>query len=211
VTPAAAAAKRVIDLVGALLLLTVTGPIIALAALAIRLSERGPVIYRAVRVGRDGFPFVMLKFRTMIVDAENHGGPSTPADDPRVTGVGRFLRHWKIDELPQLVNVLRGDMSLVGPRPQVASDVARYGIEERRLLTVRPGITDWASLRFRNEAELLAGHADPDEAYDLLIRNEKIRLGLAYVDDGTLRHYFRILWATLRAMSGTKEVVPEDL
>jgi lipopolysaccharide/colanic/teichoic acid biosynthesis glycosyltransferase len=142
----------------------------------------------------------MLKFRSMVTDAGSLGGASTAADDPRLTRVGKLLRRWKIDELPQFVNVLRGEMSLVGPRPQVADDVARYSTDERRLLSVRPGITDWSSVLFRNEGEILAGHADPDLAYDELIRPRKIALGLRYVERRSLRTDVRILWLTVRVV-----------
>ena len=146
--------------------------------------------------------FKMRKFRTMVVDADRIGGSSTPADDPRLTTIGKALRRWKIDEMPQLINVLLGEMSLVGPRPQVASDVARYTEDERRLLSVRPGVTDWASIEFRNEAEILRGHPDADNAYDELIRPEKIRLGLAYVDQRSLWVDLQILYLTAKAVLG---------
>jgi lipopolysaccharide/colanic/teichoic acid biosynthesis glycosyltransferase len=138
----------------------------------------------------------MYKFRTMVTNADKIGGPSTADTDPRLTKTGRFLRRYKLDELPQLVNVLKGDMSFVGPRPQVTDEVAGYTPEEREILSVRPGITDWASLRFHNEGEILAGHADPDAAYAELIRPEKMRLGLEYVRRGTFRDDLDILVKT---------------
>jgi lipopolysaccharide/colanic/teichoic acid biosynthesis glycosyltransferase len=138
----------------------------------------------------------MYKFRTMVTNADKIGGPSTADTDPRLTKTGRFLRRYKLDELPQLVNVLKGDMSFVGPRPQVTDEVAGYTPEEREILSVRPGITDWASLRFHNEGEILAGHADPDAAYAELIRPEKMRLGLEYVRRGTFRDDLNILVKT---------------
>lgn len=200
--------KRVIDVAVAAALLVASSPVLAAAAVAIWLHDRGSVLYRAVRVGKDGVPFVMFKFRTMVVDAERLGGDSTAADDPRLTPIGIRLRRWKLDELPQFLNVLRGDMSLVGPRPQVAADVAKYTDDERRLLTVLPGITDWSSIRFRNEAEILAGHPDPDFAYDTLIRDDKIRLGLLYVDSRSLRVDLRILCDTVVAVFGGDPTVP---
>jgi lipopolysaccharide/colanic/teichoic acid biosynthesis glycosyltransferase len=138
----------------------------------------------------------MYKFRSMVPNAERVGGPNTPDDDPRLTRTGRFLRRYKLDELPQLINVLKGDMSFVGPRPQVPDEVAGYTPEERELLAVRPGITDWASLRFSNEGQILAGHDDPDRAYAELIRPEKMRLGLDYVHNGTFRDDIAILVKT---------------
>jgi lipopolysaccharide/colanic/teichoic acid biosynthesis glycosyltransferase len=143
----------------------------------------------------------MLKFRTMVVDAARRGGDSTAADDPRLTRTGRWLRRWKLDELPNLVNVLRGEMTLVGPRPQVEWDVARYTARERHLLDVRPGITDWASIAFRNEGDIIAGD-DPDRAYDELVRPRKIELGLAYVEHRGFGTDLRILLLTALAVVG---------
>ncbi|MCA1563426.1 MAG: sugar transferase, partial [Acidobacteria bacterium] len=143
-----------------------------------------------------------LKFRTMVADAEWVGGSSTPEDDPRITRVGALLRRYKLDELPQLVNVLRGEMSLVGPRPQVLEEVARYTPEERRLLEVQPGITDYASIRFRDEGAILKGQGDPHEAYVRLIRPEKMRLGLEYVRTHSFRTDLIIIGRTLAALLG---------
>jgi lipopolysaccharide/colanic/teichoic acid biosynthesis glycosyltransferase len=196
-------AKRATDVVVAGAALTVAAPLAAAVAWRIRREDGGPVLYRGIRVGRGGTPYGMLKFRTMVVGADRLGGDSTPADDPRLTRTGRWLRRWKLDELPQLVNVLRGEMSLVGPRPQVPRDVARYTADERRLLDVRPGVTDWASLVFRHEGDILADRGgDPDLAYDELIRPRKIELGLAYVERRGLRTDLRILWLTGLAVLG---------
>lgn len=192
--------KRILDVTLAAGILGVTLPLCLGAAAWIRLEGGGPVLYRGLRVGRHGRPFKMLKFRSMVANASSIGGPSTADGDPRVTRAGRFLRRWKIDELPQVVNVLRGDMSLVGPRPQVAEDVARYTAAERELLRVQPGITDWASIRFRNEGMILAGHLDPDLAYDQLVRPHKLALGLRYAADPSLAADLQILWWTARAL-----------
>jgi lipopolysaccharide/colanic/teichoic acid biosynthesis glycosyltransferase len=161
-----------------------------------------PVLYRGRRAGLGSLPFTMYKFRTMVRDAERRGGTSSAADDARITPVGRLLRAWKLDELPQLLNVLKGDMSLVGPRPQVLDEVAAYTEEERGVLSVKPGITDYASIRFRNEGEILQGHADPDEAYRVLIRGEKMRLGLMYARQASLWVDMRILVDTVFALVG---------
>jgi lipopolysaccharide/colanic/teichoic acid biosynthesis glycosyltransferase len=142
----------------------------------------------------------MVKFRTMVANADRLGGSSTSDDDPRITGIGKKLRRLKLDELPQLINVLKGEMSLVGPRPEVPQEVARYTEEERELLSVRPGITDWASVRFRGEGAILKGSANPHETYLRLIRPEKMRLGLEYVRDRSLETDMRILAATLKAL-----------
>ena len=162
----------------------------------IRREGDGPILYKGTRVGLHGHPFNMYKFRTMVVNADQIGGPNTPDDDARLTRVGRILRRYKLDELPQLFNVLLGDMSVVGPRPQVPQEVEGYSPEERELLLVRPGITDWASIRFHNEGTILRGQPDPDRAYAELIRPEKMRLGLEYVRRGTLLDDVRILVTT---------------
>lgn len=202
------AAKRTLDVAIAALVLVVGAPLWLAIAVAIRTGSAGPVIYRGTRVGRRGVPFQMWKFRTMVADADRSGVWSTAADDRRITRVGRVLRAYKLDEIPQLVNVLRGEMSIVGPRPQVPADVAKYTAEERELLSVRPGITDRASLRFRNEAEILSGHADPDAAYDRLIRPEKSRLALEYVRSRSLRTDLRIIRDTIRVALGLPGAPP---
>ncbi|MGK2962842.1 MAG: sugar transferase [Gemmatimonadaceae bacterium] len=175
------AAKRSFDAAGALLALILLSPVIAGIAVAVKVTSTGPVLYRGRRVGMNGTSLNMLKFRTMVIHADQIGGSSTPADDPRVTRVGKLLRRYKLDELPQLWNVLRGDMSFVGPRPQVQWAVDLYSPEERAILAVRPGITDPASLRFSNEAEILKGSKDPDKDYIEKIHPEKMRLSLDYV------------------------------
>jgi lipopolysaccharide/colanic/teichoic acid biosynthesis glycosyltransferase len=194
--------KRVLDFAVALLGLVLLSPLLLAIAIWVKLSSPGPVFYAGARVGRRGVIFRMLKFRTMIVNADKLGASSTSADDARMTAAGRFLRRFKLDELPQLINVLRGDMSLVGPRPQVEWAVKLYTPEEQGLLSVRPGITDFASLEFRNEGEILKGSKDPDRDYLEKIAPYKIRLGLYYV-----RHYSfiidaKIVAATLLAIAG---------
>jgi lipopolysaccharide/colanic/teichoic acid biosynthesis glycosyltransferase len=144
----------------------------------------------------------MLKFRSMVVGADRRGASSTSEDDPRITSVGRLLRRFKLDELPQLLNVLRGDMSFVGPRPQVQWAVDLYSDEERALLSLRPGVTDFASLRFRNEGEILKGSSDPDRDYLLKIAPAKIRLGLHYVRNCSLWTDLRIITATALSVLG---------
>jgi lipopolysaccharide/colanic/teichoic acid biosynthesis glycosyltransferase len=190
------AAKRAFDVAVAVAVLLVSWPLLATVAAAIRFEDSGPILYRGKRAGRGGRPFQMFKFRTMIVDAETRGGASAGDDDIRITTTGAWMRRLKLDELPQLWTVLRGDMSLVGPRPQVLDEVARYSLEERALLDVRPGITDFASIAFRNEGEILRGHGDPDEAYRRLIRPRKMRLALAYLQRRSFLVDMAILWAT---------------
>src|SRR3972149_9022096 len=143
--------KRLFDIVFSLLGLMLTTPILLILAILIKREDGVPVFYRGVRVGLHGNPFRIFKFRTMVVNAEKIGGSSTADDDPRITRIGKFLRKYKLDELPQLINVFKGEMSLVGPRPEVQQEVSLYSEEERALLSVRPGITDYASIKFHNE------------------------------------------------------------
>ena len=194
--------KRTLDLILALGALALLSPLLLTIAALIKLDDGGPVLYRGVRVGRGGVLFRICKFRTMVVNADRLGGPSTADDDPRITTVGHWLRRSKLDELPQLLNVVKGEMSFVGPRPEVAQEVALYSDEERALLKVRPGITDWASIRFRDEGAILRGAADPHETYRQVIRPEKMRLALEYVRTASLATDVRILVATLRAVVG---------
>ncbi len=206
--------KRAFDFLISLLGLLALSPVLSILALLIKLSSPGPVFYRGVRVGRYGKPFRILKFRTMVVDAERIGGSSTPEDDPRITTVGRFLRNYKLDELPQLINVLKCDMSFVGPRPQVPWAVELYTEEEKALLSVRPGITDYASIRFSKEADILRGSGDPDREYLEKIAPEKIRLGLEYVRNHSLLVDIKIilatLWALMRGKSGWVSAMPKS-
>ena len=201
--------KRALDIVASSLGLLVLLPVLLVIAAAIWIRSGRPVLYGGERVGLDGRSFVMLKFRTMCADASLRGGTSTPDDDERITSIGRLLRRFKLDELPQLVNVLRGDMSLVGPRPQVAWAVRLYGPRERALLSVRPGMTDYASIRFANESEILRGSADPDRDYLEKIAPEKIRLGLEYVHTHSTIVDLTIILATLWAVVGGNPERPE--
>jgi lipopolysaccharide/colanic/teichoic acid biosynthesis glycosyltransferase len=193
-------AKRALDGVAAALGLVVLSPLLAVLAAAIKLESDGPVLYAAPRVGKDGAIFRMYKFRTMVSNADKIGGSSTPDDDPRITRTGKFLRRTKLDELPQLLNVLNGTMSLVGPRPQVKWAVDLYTPEQRRVLTVRPGITDYASLKFPNEGEILRGSTDPDRDYMEKIHPEKMRLSLEYLEKRSLGVDLGIIFRTLAAI-----------
>jgi lipopolysaccharide/colanic/teichoic acid biosynthesis glycosyltransferase len=188
--------KRSFDVMVATIALVIVAPLLPLAALMVKLSSRGPVFYRGTRVGLNGKLFPMLKFRTMVVDAESLGGSATAADDPRITRFGKFLRRYKFDELPQLFNVLLGDMSLVGPRPEVEKYVNLYSPEEKAILTVRPGITDWASIWNSNEAAVLEGSRDPERTYEELIRPTKLALQLLYVRDHSFFVDLKILFHT---------------
>lgn len=174
-------AKRFFDLAWAALGAVILSPVFALIALAIKLESKGPVFYRGVRAGRFGQEFRIFKFRTMVEDAEVIGSASTPEDDHRITRVGRILRRSKLDELPQVLNVVKGEMSLVGPRPQFPWVLKQYTAEERTILTLRPGITDLASILFRNEDEILRGSPDPDKDYFEKIHPEKMHLSMEYL------------------------------
>jgi len=198
------AAKRAVDVLVAALGLALLAPLFALIALAIKLDSRGPVFFRQERVGRNGTRFRMFKFRTMRADAEAQGLQITVAGDARITRVGTVLRQHKLDELPQLIDVLRGTMSLVGPRPEVPRYVQRYPEHLReRVLRVRPGVTDIASLRFgRNdrEAELLAKARDPEHHYVEVILPEKLRVAADYLEHATLASDLRLVGLTLRTV-----------
>jgi lipopolysaccharide/colanic/teichoic acid biosynthesis glycosyltransferase len=192
--------KRAFDLVLSVFGLVLLAPLLVAVSVMIKVESAGPVFYRGLRMGRGGKSFRIFKFRTMAEDAEKLGGASTPEDDPRVTGVGRFLRRYKLDELPQILNVITGEMSLVGPRPQVPWAVELYTREERAVLSARPGITDYASVRFRDEGEILRGSANPDKDYFEKIHPEKMRLSLEYVRKQSLWLDCQILWKTLGAV-----------
>lgn len=176
-------AKRLFDIFFALAAILATSPIVAVASVLIWAQDRHPPLYAGVRVGRFNRDFRMFKLRTMVPDAHRIGGPSTAASDARLTPLGSALRRFKLDELPQFWNVLKGDMSLVGPRPNIREGgVDGYTVEERRLLSVRPGITDLASIVFADEGEILRDSPDPHALYDTVIRPWKSSLALLYIE-----------------------------
>jgi len=189
--------KRLFDIIVSAAGILLLSPFFVITAAIIKLDSKGPVFYRGVRVGRKGKLFKIYKFRTMVADADRIGGSSTPEDDPRVTRIGGMLRKFKLDELPQLLNVLEGDMSFVGPRPQVEWAVRLYKENERKLLDVKPGITDHASLKFSNEDEILRGSTDPDKDYMEKIAPEKIKLGLEYANNNSFAGDILIIVRTL--------------
>ena len=192
--------KRFLDVIFAMIGLLLLAPLMMVLAILIKLDSAGPVFYRGVRAGKGGNPFKMLKFRTMVINADKIGGPSTSDDDPRVTRVGQFLRKYKLDELPQLISVLKGDMSLVGPRPEVQYYVDMFTEKEKAILRVRPGITDWASLWNSDEGAILAGTEDPEQAYMELIRPTKLKLQLKYVKEQSFRVDMQIILETLKTV-----------
>jgi lipopolysaccharide/colanic/teichoic acid biosynthesis glycosyltransferase len=189
--------KRAVDLAGGLVGLTLLSPVLLTIAVLIKIGSPGPVFYRGVRVGLRGRPFRIFKFRTMVADAERRGGPSASDDDPRITRIGALLRKYKLDELPQLLNVVHGKMSLVGPRPEVQHYVDMYTEEEKTILSVRPGVTDWATLWNPDEGAVLAGSPDPEQTYLEKIRPQKLRWQLEYVRRRSFLVDLRILAQTL--------------
>jgi lipopolysaccharide/colanic/teichoic acid biosynthesis glycosyltransferase len=196
-------AKRLFDLLLASIGLALLSPLLLVIAIAIKLDSAGPVFYRQQRVGWQGVPFRIHKFRTMAHDALDAGPQITVGADERITRVGAVLRRHKLDELPQLIDVLQGTMSLVGPRPEVPRYVALYPPDLRaRVLSVRPGITDLASITFRNESEQLARAADPEREYVQVVMPRKLALAASYADAPSLGQDLRILWRTLRLLMG---------
>ncbi len=192
--------KRLFDIVVSALGLILVSPILIPVMIAIWLQDFHSPFYKGTRIGKDGKPFRMVKLRSMVWNADKVGIDSTSARDPRITPVGHFIRRYKLDELSQLWNVLKGDMSLVGPRPQVPRDVALYTEEEKRLLTVKPGITDIASIVFSDEGDILKDSQDPDLDYNRLIRPWKSRLGLLYVDNRSFWLDIRLILLTALAI-----------
>lgn len=200
-----AVAKRCLDVVLSIAAIALLAPLLVVVAALVKMTSPGPVLYRGLRAGRNGRNFHILKFRTMVVDAEKKGGASTAVDDPRLTRVGRTLRKYKLDELPQFFNVLGGSMSLVGPRPQVLSYTSKYEGEERSILDMRPGITDLASLYFSDMDKVL-GSGDVDAKYATEIEPVKNVLRLRYVKEASLLLDLRILVETAFKLVGVANV-----
>lgn len=190
------ALKRLLDIVAAAIGIVVLSPFLVLVALAVKITSPGPVFYRGERTGRFGKTFRIYKFRTMILNAEQVGGSTTAEADPRITSIGRKLRKYKIDELPQLFNVLRGEMSMVGPRPEVPEYTQLYQGDFQRILTLRPGITDPASMQF-HDLQACVGSENADEVFREKILPVKNQLRLKYVDEQTIRGDVVILLKTL--------------
>jgi lipopolysaccharide/colanic/teichoic acid biosynthesis glycosyltransferase len=188
--------KRAFDLLAAAAGLLLVAPVLFAAAIAVRATSPGPVFFRQERIGRGGRPFFIYKFRTMVSDAPRLGGPITFGNDPRITPVGKFLRKTKLDELPQLFNVLAGHMSLVGPRPEVPRYVEMFREDYNVILQVRPGVTDLASIKYRDESAVLGKAADPEQEYIRVVLPEKIRLAKEYVASRSLRLDLMILFGT---------------
>ena len=192
--------KRLMDIVISGCALAVIWPVLLLVALAIKIDDPGPVFYRQVRVGRGGKTFRIFKFRTMVVDADKKGLAITVGRDNRITRVGAILRKTKLDELAQLINVLVGEMSFVGPRPEVQKYVDMYTPYQRQVLLVRPGITDYASIAYRNENDMLAGAEDPERMYIDVIMPDKIELNMKYLREISPVADIRLILGTLAAV-----------
>jgi len=191
--------KRLFDITACLVAFPFLLPFLAIIGLIIKLDSPGPIFYRGWRTGLGGKPFRIFKFRTMVLDAEKIGGPSTALNDPRLTKIGKFLRKYKIDELSQLINALKGDMSIVGPRPQVEYYTKLYNDEEQIILSVRPGLTDYASIEFVNLDHILGDEA-VDEKYLKEIEPEKNRLRMKYAKEHSFFIDLKIILMTLMQM-----------
>ncbi len=189
--------KRIFDLSFALVGIIILLPLFLIMGALIKLDSPGPVFFRQIRIGQFGQEFRIYKFRSMVANAEALGKQITVAKDQRITRVGRFLRKSKLDELPQLFNVLKGEMSLVGPRPEVPKYVALYMAEQRQVLKVRPGITDLASIEFRNENELLGSTHSPEDLYIQEIMPKKLELNMKYIAQASLGFDLLIIFQTL--------------
>ena len=196
--------KRVFDFVAAGLGLIVLSPALLIVALVIKVKNPGPVFYRGRRTGRDGVEFGLFKFRTMVSDAESLGGPSTGLNDPRVTNIGKTLRKYKIDELPNLINVLIGQMSLVGPRPEVPQYTSLYSGDEKLILSVRPGITDLSSIRY-NDLASHVGSENVDENFEKYVLPEKNRLRVEYVKTRSFLGDIRIIYRTFACLFDSRK------
>lgn len=187
---------RIFDIIFSGLGLIVLSPLFLVVYVLIRLEGRGGGFYSQERIGLDGRPFRLYKFRSMRTDADKGSLITIGGHDPRITRTGYFIRRYKIDELPQLWNVFTGDMSLVGPRPEVKRYVDLYTEEQRRVLSVRPGITDWASIEYVDENEILGRADDPDRAYIEQIMPDKIRHNMKWIENQSVKEYFRIIFMT---------------
>ena len=188
--------KRIFDIVVSLIILILFFPIGIIISLWILLESKGGVFYKQERIGKDGVPFKMFKFRSMRKDADKAGNLTVGMRDPRITRSGYFIRKYKLDEFPQFINVLKGDMSIVGPRPEVREYTDLYTEEQRKILSVKPGITDYASLEYFEENELLGQSADPHRTYIEEIMPAKIELNMKYIKDPGIVRDLKIMWKT---------------
>jgi len=197
---------RFFDILFCLLGLIILSPLFLVLAILVKVNSKGPFLYRQKRVGKDGVEFFLLKIRTMHVNSDKKGLLTVGRRDPRVTTLGYTLRKYKLDELPQLWNVLFGDMSIVGPRPEVKKYVDLYTPEQLRVLSVRPGVTDLASVEYRNENSLLEKQGNPEKFYIEHIMPKKIELNLVYIESPTIGNYFRIIFKTVTSLANKSYV-----
>lgn len=188
---------RFFDFVLSLVGLVILAPVFIVLAVWIKIDSVGPVFYKQIRVGQNGKDFGLFKFRSMVVDADKKGLITVGGRDPRITRSGYFIRKYKLDELPQLINVLVGDMSLVGPRPEVRKYVELYDDEQNKVLSVKPGITDYASIEYMDENEILGKSTDPEKTYIEEIMPEKIKYNMKYIKNRSLIEYFKIIFLTV--------------
>lgn len=188
--------KRLFDILASFLGLIIISPLFLVLAIWIKLDSKGPVFYKQERVGRGNNDFKLYKFRSMRVGADKAGLLTVGGRDSRLTRSGYYIRKYKLDEFPQLINVLKGDMSLVGPRPEVRKYVEMYTTEQMHVLDVRPGITDMASIKYRNENELLAKAEDPDQYYIDVIMQDKLRINLEYVKNHSFLYDIKLIFGT---------------
>ena len=191
---------RLFDIIFSFFGLLLLSPLLILVAVWIKIDSKGPVLYRQIRVGLNGIDFGLLKFRSMRINADRSGLLTVGGRDHRITRAGYYLRKYKIDELPQLLNVLKGDMSLVGPRPEVRKYVDLYSELQKKVLLVKPGITDMASIAYKNENELLAKSPDPEKTYITEVMPEKLKLNMIYIENRGLLNYFKIIFKTIFSM-----------
>ncbi|WP_300385760.1 sugar transferase [Clostridium sp.] len=189
--------KRVFDFIVSLFGVVIISPLLLIVSIAIKIDSKGNILFLQKRVGKKEKPFYIYKFRTMVTDAEKLGKQITVGDDIRITKVGTFLRKYKIDELPQLLNVLKGDMSLVGPRPEVPRYVELYTKEEKKVLDIRPGITDLASLRYKDENDILGKVENPEEYYINVIMKDKLKLNLEYIEKSNIIFDISLIFKTI--------------
>lgn len=189
--------KRIFDTVCSSIGLAILSPLFLIVAIAIKLNSKGPVFFKQKRVGQYGETFYIYKFRTMVNDAEKLGKQITVGGDNRITSVGKFLRKYKLDELPQLINVVKGDMSLVGPRPEVPRYVNLYTATQRKVFEVKPGITDIASIEYRNENDILQGVENPEEYYINVIMPHKLSLNMKYMENISVLRDIKIIFQTI--------------
>lgn len=191
---------RFFDILFSVIGLILLIPIFIIVGIAIKIDSKGPILYRQKRIGRNGIDFFLLKFRSMYTESDKKGLITIGNNDSRITRVGRFIRKYKIDELPQLLNVLNGSMSLVGPRPEVSKYVELYNNYQRRVLSIKPGITDFASIYFKNENEILNNKSNPEEYYIKYLVPQKIRLNLIYLNNYNVKTYFLIIFKTIKSV-----------